>query len=101
MQINKRLFKELYYDKNDAELAILFETSERSIQRYAGKLRAKGELGYRKTAKSNHAKKAEFYDKQTGIINVLKETLSGAKPYDIKVSPKKVGDTLVVHITDW
>ena len=48
-KINEKLFIELYNTgKDDLELANLFETAERSIQRYGAILRKKGKIKYRK-----------------------------------------------------
>mgnify|MGYP000173804158 CR=1 FL=1 len=49
MKINEKIFIELYNaGKTDAELGELFGASERSIERYASKLRREGKIKYRK-----------------------------------------------------
>ncbi len=54
MQINEKIFIQLYNDgKTDLELAKLFSTSERSIQRYGAKLRLAGKIKPRKDLPSS------------------------------------------------
>jgi len=47
-EINEKIFIQLYNDgKDDLDLAKLFDTSERTIQRYGANLRKKGRIKYR------------------------------------------------------
>ena len=77
-QINERLFIELYNSgRDDLALAELFQASERSIQRYAAKLRRKGKIKYRQELPTSK-----------GIIST--STFENIKPIEWKIpSPSK------------
>jgi predicted phosphodiesterase len=104
----KKIVAELYKaGKTSYEIGKVLNLSGRTIERYEQELRNENKIGYRKdflSLNKNKDKgfKREFYDTYTSMIGNLRDELSNVEPYKlIKTSSKKVGDTLVVQITDW
>lgn len=93
--------------KNSYDIAKLLNHGLRTIERDKQELIGEGKLKSDKATteikefnSSKYTKEA--YNASTKMINSLREELAKSEPYElIKISKKKQGDTLIIHITDW
>ena len=105
--IQEKVFIELYNTgKSDYELAKIFGIGERTVGSYANHLRKEGKLKYRKDFLSlkeqpSDDSKKEFYRKSIDLLKFLRDEAEKLSPYEVKVSKKQKGDTLVIQLSDW
>lgn len=93
--------------RSSYQIAKLLKHGVRTIEKDKQELREDGQLETKKaTVKIKVPTPGEVmkehYECYTKMINNLRTELAKSEPYElIKVSKKKQGDTLIIHITDW
>lgn len=98
--------------KTSYEIGKILGLAQRTVERQEQRLRIDKKLGYRERAvvtvdsgvdKSKPAAfKREYCQVYTTMVNQMREELSKAEPYElIKISNKKIGDTLIIQLSDW
>ncbi len=102
--INEAAYITLYNEgKVIADLSSIFGVNGRSLERYEQKLRFKNKIKPRVElqGKSLTAFKKEYQTVYSEMLTNLRTELQGVKAYTVKSSSRKVGDTLVIQLSDW